>query len=105
MLVKLKQIALLAPPADMDHRSENLLYAWQRVLGEAEVDEGTSVNDANAFIKKVLHDTDICNERLSVMGGTSEQLSGDASIYFTPRLREVAFTTVQAAASLVGDTI
>jgi len=103
LLVKLKELAMLsAPPAGVEHRGENLLYAWQHLLAEAE--KSGEIESANNFLKQALVETDISNERMRVTGTSRDQLSGDAS-YLTPRLQEAVVRTTHAASVLVGDAL
>lgn len=103
LLVKLKELALLAaPPAGVEHRGENLLYAWQHLLAEAE--QSGEIESANSFLKQALEETDVANERMRVTGTSRDQLSGDAS-YLTPRLQEAVVRTTHAASVLVGDSL
>jgi hypothetical protein len=102
MIVKLKEIALLSPPADVDQRSPNLLYPWQRLLADAE--KHGELEAANTMLKRAVDDTDVANDRMRCTGLTPDQLTGD-TFWLTPRLREKAASTHLAAAELVGDAI
>lgn len=103
MLMKLKQLAMLAaPPAGVAQRGENLLYAWQHLLAETE--KSGEIEAACSWLKQALQETDVANDRVRVTGARPEHVAGDIS-YLTPRLHEAVLRTTSGAAELVGDAL
>jgi len=101
-LGKIKTLALLSAPPGVEQRSEALLYAWQRLLADAETHG--ELESACNFLKRALSETEAANLRMQCTGGTPDQLTGD-TVYLTPRLQQVVLDTAWKAAELVGDSI